>query len=197
MTQQHEPLIVARDRFGLAVVEELGAPPGAVLVLSSRLHPAHLPFGDPIVVAHAGHDPELRSTIDAVAFERGVPSVGVELLPTRIVCGPVVVPGRTACYGCAERRLLQHSGERVPLEVSTRDLPEGFATHHAAIAAGLVRAALAEIAAPRPGPGGTVRVFDLVTGAVRASHTIAVNRCPRCSDRFRGDQPVRALAELL
>lgn len=107
MTQQHEPLIVARDRFGLAVVEELGAPPGAVLVLSSRLHPAHLPFGDPIVVAHAGHDPELRSTIDAVAFERGVPSVGVELLPTRIVCGPVVVPGRTACYGCAERRLLQ------------------------------------------------------------------------------------------
>lgn len=192
-----EALVVARNQFGLAVAEALGARPERVLHVADVLYPAHLPFGAPVIVAHAGHDPQLRDTVDGVCFDRGVPSVGVELLPSRIVCGPMVIPGRTACYSCAERRMEQHAGERPPLSRSTATLPEGFASSHAAIAAGFVRAALAEIDRPLAAPGATVRVLDLVTGTVRAWGTVAVNRCRRCGGRFRDlASPVGALAEL-
>ncbi len=190
-------LFVVRDRFGEAVADRLEIPPERRLTVTDTLYPAEIPFGRPIVVVHSGHDPALRDTVDTVAFDRGVPCVGVELLPTRLVCGPMVVPGRTACYHCFERRLEQHSGGASSLPASTRDLPEGFAPHHAVIAAGLVRAALAETSGPVRSLGATVRTFDLVTGAVRASSTVAVNRCRRCGDRFRGlASPVDAIAAL-
>lgn len=158
----------------------------------SRVTGSELPDDDrlstaaAVVAVYAARDEELRDALDRLGFERGVPTVGVELLPTRIVCGPAVIPGATACYACHLRRAEQHQDPARTDRVAeaTRGLPEGFGRMHLAIAHGLLGLATAELRGGPHGLGGTVRKFDLVTGAVSTASTVAVDRCPRCGGRW-------------
>ncbi|MFF8599687.1 cyclodehydratase [Streptomyces sp. NPDC015232] len=153
-----------------------------------------------LVAVHSGRDEELRDALDRFGFEHGVPTVGIELLPTRIVCGPAVIPGATACYSCHLRRGEQHQDPGRPDRVAeaTRGLPEGFGPMHLAIAHGLLELARAELRDGPVGLGGTVRKFDLVTSAVSTASTVAVDRCPRCGTRWADERKgVDALAGLV
>ncbi|MFE9697079.1 TOMM precursor leader peptide-binding protein [Streptomyces sp. NPDC006270] len=178
-------LYLVQDIFGRRLTEHRGVPPEQQLSYVDFAS-APAPRADVVVAVHSGGDPDLRDEVDRICAERNTPSVGLQLLPTRIVCGPTVVPGRTACYACFRKRAAQHAGTARPydMDAAVSGLPEGFGPHHVSVASGLLELALAEIAGGVTGIGGTVRAFQLVTGAVSASATVSVNLCPRCGDRF-------------
>lgn len=188
LEQSVECLYLVRDAFGEQYAEAF-RPAASSRVTGSELpDDARLPSAEAIVAVHSGRDEELRDALDRSGFERGVPTVGLELLPTRIVCGPAVIPGATACYACYLRRVEQHQDPARTDRVAeaTRDLPEGFGRMHLAIAHGLLTLALAELRIGPEGIGGTVRSFDLVAGTLSTASTVAVDRCPRCGTRWDG-----------
>lgn len=194
----HDPrpqcLYVVRGTFGRRLADHRRVP--AELRMSFEdFQGGAAPPADVVVPVHSGSDAGLRDMVDDLCARRGTPSVGIQLLPTRMVCGPVVVPGRTACHACYRRRTAQHAGTARPYDVDAAlsGLDEGFGPQHVAIASGLLELALTEITAGAPGIGGTVRTFSLVSGAVSASATVSVNRCPRCGDRFAEERAAGAL----
>lgn len=196
--------------FGKAVVARLAQPQDVVLPVDKGLVSAAVPYADRLVLVSDPDRTGLREDLDALSFTRGLPSLGLELLPTELRCGPLVIPGRTACYGCYERRRRQH-GHR-PLPEGLGPLPQGYAHHHVVLGAGLVSMALdlldrqtrpaattpgaapgtsAADAAPAQsaddpdqGLGGQVWGLDLVSGSTSCSSTVAVDRCPTCSTRY-------------
>ncbi|GAA4036167.1 hypothetical protein GCM10022247_72350 [Allokutzneria multivorans] len=178
-------LYIVRDEFGrkLADYREV-LPAQQVSIEDFRDDPALV--ADVVVPVHAGSDADLREEVDRICAERGIASVGVQLLPTRIVCGPAVVPGDTACHSCYRKRTAQHAAKAREFDVdaSVSGLPLGFGAQHLAVASGLLELALTEIAEGVTGIGGTVRAFNLISGGVTASVTVAVDRCPRCGGRF-------------
>ncbi|WP_344420711.1 hypothetical protein [Amycolatopsis minnesotensis] len=166
---------LVRDAFGEQYAEAYGIPEPSRIALTAL---AEASSSDVLVALHAGRDEALRDALDRTGFERGVSSVGVELLPTAIICGPAVIPGATACYACYRR----HEEAARPYDVgaATRGLAEGFAQPHLAIAHGLLALALAELRAGPVGIGATVRSFDLVTGTLSTTSTAAADGCSRC-----------------
>lgn len=188
--------------YGHAVVERLAGPRDPVLPVDEALVSADLPYADRLVmVVGQGHE-QLRDALDALSFARLVPSVGLELSPTRLRCGPLVVPSRTACYACSMRRRRQHGDPPPPAEAGP--LPEGYAEHDVLVGAGLVRLALEVLDAPAGAGhqeagdtgdiGGQVWTMDLVTGDTSLARTVATDRCPTCSGRYAARRD--ALADL-
>jgi bacteriocin biosynthesis cyclodehydratase domain-containing protein len=129
--------------------------------------------------------------LDAACARFGVPWSGVVLEDASLVGGPIVSPGRGACYACYRRRWLAHSAvperEQVIEQAYARDpslgVP-GFLPSVAAIAAAglLLDRAEHEIAA------GRIRRVDLLRCQVEETRTVRVHGCPRCS---LGDEPGR------
>ncbi|RII22269.1 hypothetical protein DSC45_00905 [Streptomyces sp. YIM 130001] len=197
-TMPHNPrpqcLYLIGDAFGRSLVEHRGVPARRCASYGDFRDGAAGPE-DVVVPVHSGGAHEMRDEIDRICAERGTASLGVQLLPTRIVCGPVAVPGRTACYACHRKRAAQHAGSALPydMDAAVDGLPEGFGPHHVAVASGLLELALTEITDGVTGIGGTVRTFDLVSGAVSAAPTVSVNRCPRCGGRFARERTTGAV----
>ena len=141
-----------------------------------------------------------------------MPSLGLELFPTELRCGPLVVPGRSACYRCYDRRRRQHGYRPLPPEVVSEHGPleQAYAHHHVLLGAGLISLALQTLDAPGPQDpapegaddvapiGGQVWTIDLVSGITTCSPTVAVDRCETCSGRYEGRRDgLPALAALL
>lgn len=185
----HDPrpqcLYLVGDAFGRRLTGHRGVPPEQQVSFED-FREETAPHAGVVVPVHAGGDPEFRDEVDRLCAERGTPSVGLQLLPTKIVCGPAVVPGRTACYACFRKRAAQHAGTALPydMDAALSGLAEGFGRQHVAVASGLLDLALTEITTGVTGIGGTVRTFNLVSGTVSSAVTVSVNRCPRCGDRF-------------
>ncbi|QBI53055.1 cyclodehydratase [Streptomonospora litoralis] len=186
--QSVDCLYLVRDAFGEQYADAY--PTGASIRVTGSGLPDDVRLSRSAMIAavHSGRDEELRDALDGLGFERGVPTVGVELLPTRIVCGPAVIPGATACYSCYLRRIEQHRDAAQAGDVgeATRGLPEGFGRMHLAVAHGLLTLATAELRTGPEGIGGTVRTYDLVSGVLTTASTVAVDRCARCGARWDG-----------
>lgn len=187
MPRPTRTLYVVDDGFGEAVADHRGAPSAdrtAPHLLERRLDATV----GVVVPVGAGAADGLRDDVDRLCHARGVPGVALRLLPTRIECGPVVVPGRTACHACYRKRAAQHAGSTLEhgVDAASDDLAAGYGPHHVVLASGLLGLALAEVATAPPGLGGTVRTVSLVSGGVAAAATVSVDRCPRCGDRFAG-----------
>jgi len=202
--QPVECLYLVRDAFGEqyadAYRDEVPAAASIRVTGSELPDDARLSNAAMIAVVHSGRDEKLRDALDRFGFERGIPTVGVELLPTRIVCGPAVIPGATACYSCYLRRVEQHQdpAQADAVAEATRDLPEGFGRMHLAVAHGLLALAASELRAGPEGIGGTVRTFGLVAGGLSTASTVAVDRCSRCGGRWDDRRTgVGALAGLI
>ena len=200
-----------QGQFGHAVVHRLARPQDVVLPVDHALADALVPYADRLVLVADADRVALREALDDLSFTRSLPSLGLELTPTELRCGPLVVPGRTACYHCYARRRQQH-GYR-PLPEDLEPLPQGYARHHVVLGAGLISLALGvldregPVDGGEPGPddatgadglGGQVWTVDLVTGMTSLARTIATDRCETCSGRYatRRDA-VPALAALL
>ena len=200
-----------QGQFGHAVVHRLARPQDVVLPVDHALADALVPYADRLVLVADADRVALREALDDLSFTRSLPSLGLELTPTELRCGPLVVPGRTACYHCYARRRQQH-GYR-PLPEDLEPLPQGYARHHVVLGAGLISLALGvldregPVDGGEPGPddatgadglGGQVWTVDLVTGMTSLARTIATDRCETCSGRYAARRDgVPALAALL
>ena len=217
-----------QGQFGHAVVHRLARPQDVVLPVDHALADALVPYADRLVLVADADRVALREALDdlsftrslpslglgggqLLSFTRSLPSLGLELTPTELRCGPLVVPGRTACYHCYARRRQQH-GYR-PLPEDLEPLPQGYARHHVVLGAGLISLALGvldregPVDGGEPGPddatgadglGGQVWTVDLVTGMTSLARTIATDRCETCSGRYAARRDgVPALAALL
>lgn len=189
-------VFVVSDPFGYALANACANSKDSVLPQDDFFHNPER-SQKAIVFVSTYHDEDVREQIDAIGAELRIPTIGLELLPTRIVCGPVVLPGKTACYRCYRKRISQHTkgptdyGE----ESSTQGLEPGYAKFHVAIAAGLLKSALVEINKEQfEQLGGTVRIFNLVSGNTSAYETVSVDRCARCGHRFASDRDFELFA---
>ncbi|MGO1561774.1 MAG: TOMM precursor leader peptide-binding protein [Actinomycetaceae bacterium] len=183
------PLYLAAGTFGSGVVERMREHlPGDVQDVSGGTHPSSWPYADLLVLATGSERPRIADAVDRTAFLRGVPWLAVSVGPRELRVGPTVVPGRTPCHRCQERRRRQHSRRRLPAPTEVSPPAPEFAVlrQHVALAAALARQALADVA--DAGEQGrveaVVRTVDLADGAVSSAHVVAVDGCDRCRGRF-------------
>ena len=208
--------------FARAVVRRLAGPDDVVVPVDHGLVSTFVPYADRAVLVADPDQTGLREDLDALSFTRGMPSLGLELFPTELRCGPLVVPGRSACYRCYDRRRRQHGYRPLPPEVSAElgPLEQGYAYHHVLLGAGLISLALQTLDRREEAPlgaddvedvkdgttdtgdlpeiGGRVWTIDLISGLTSCSRTVAVDRCEICSGRYEGRRDgLPALAALL
>lgn len=198
--------------FARAVVGRLAGQGDPVIPVDQGLVSAYIPYADRAVLIADPDQSGLREDLDTLSFTRSMPSLGLELFPTELRCGPLVVPGRSACYRCYDRRRRQHGYRPLPPEVASEHGPleQAYAHHHVLLGAGLISLALQTLDAFDPqGPttggtddvapiGGQVWTIDLVSGITTCSSTVAVDRCETCSGRYAGGRDgLPALAALL
>ena len=203
-----EAVILYAGHFGREVLKQLDIKDCTALELNDRLYPAEIPYASLIISIWSGHYGEARDRIYMVGFQRCIPTLGIELLPTSIICGPVVQPGYTACYDCYKRRMQQHQQNTVTMLDNSSDLPEGFGLAEVFVAIGMLGKALTTLNLATSVNdmsknsaetlGADVYTFDLVHGSTSRLSTVAVDRCPRCSQRFAPRRhPTAALQGLL
>ncbi|MCF4139620.1 TOMM precursor leader peptide-binding protein [Streptomyces sp. Tue 6430] len=198
-------LVLASGAFGKDVARRLehGAPERGhditTMEMDEGTHPSLWPRADLIVLATSHERSRINEAADRAAFAWGTPWFGVYSTATEVMCGPVVVPGRTACHQCYVRRRNQH---RRP-EHSTADTgdrhPTGYPVHHVGIAAAFARQAVEEalrLPDDEEAIGGTVRKFDQITGGTSRSAVIAVDRCARCRTVATSDELWRRLVSI-
>ncbi|KQX63630.1 TOMM precursor leader peptide-binding protein [Angustibacter sp. Root456] len=190
-------LVLTVDAFGEEVAARLAATARTTVHdVSHGTHQSLWPAADLIVLSGAREQPRIAEAIDATSFVRVRPWFPISWHGNEIHVGPVVRPGRTACFRCFTRRRDQHT--RPDALVATADqpaaAPSGHARHHVAIAANLAGLAVREALTPVPGVpgpaqpardlGASVRVFNQVTAAVAKVPVVAVDGCRRCGSRF-------------
>ena len=205
--------------FARAVAARLAGPDDVVIPVDNGLVSTFVPYADRAVLVADPDQTGLREDLDALSFTRGMPSLGLELFPTELRCGPLVVPGRSACYRCYDRRRRQHGYRPLPPEASAElgPLEQGYAYHHVLMGAGLISLALQTLDRQEEAPlgaddvedgttdtgepleiGGQVWTIDLISGLTSCSRTVAVDRCEICSGRYEGRRDgLPALAALL
>ena len=208
------PVTVYLPQGGVAraVAARLAGDGDVVIPVDQGLVSAYIPYADRAVLIADPDQTGLREDLDTLSFTRGMPSLGLELFPTELRCGPLVVPGRSACYRCYDRRRRQHGYRPLPPEVVSEHGPleQAYAHHHVLLGAGLISLALQTLDAPGPQDpapegaddvapiGGRVWTIDLVSGITTCSTTVAVDRCETCSGRYEGRRDgLPALAALL
>ena len=198
--------------FARAVAKRLAGTGDVIIPVDHGLVSAYIPYADRAVLIAAPDQTGLREDLDTLSFTRRMPSLGLELFPTELRCGPLVVPGRSACYRCYDRRRRQHGYRPLPPEVVSEHGPleQAYAHHHVLLGAGLISLALQTLDAPGPQDpattdsddvapiGGRVWTIDLVSGITTCAPTVAVDRCETCSGRYEGRRDgLPALAALL
>jgi bacteriocin biosynthesis cyclodehydratase domain-containing protein len=196
-------LLLTADDFGRAVGDRLRDLPAAtVLEIDKGTHPSQWPYADLIVLATGHERPQLAEALDRAAFAWRIPWFPIYTTSTTVQCGPVVVPGATACLQCFVRRRAQHAGQSRANARYETDVAFSHPPHHVGIAAGLARQAVREALGSPPvnSVGGTVRTFDQVNGSISKAAVVAVDRCPRCragNAESRSDELWRLLASSL
>ncbi len=190
-------LVLTVDAFGEEVAARLARTVRTTgHDVSHGTHQSLWPAADLIVLSGAREQPRIAEAIDAASFVRARPWFPISWHGNEIHVGPVVRPGRTACFRCFTRRRDQHTRPDALAAATDQPAaaPTGHARHHVAIASSLaaqaVREALAPAAdvavsrVPAPDLGASVRVFNQVTGAPAKVPVVAVDGCRRCGTRF-------------
>lgn len=177
-------LVLTGGTFGEKVGERLHASHGASVraIGPSGTHPSIWPYFDLIVLATGHERNRVAELIDRTAFAWKRPWFPVHSSATALYCGPVVIPGRTACHRCFVGRREQHRASSHHWPTALYDVEVAHPTHHVGIAAALAQQAINEAfdGPPVDSLGATVRMFDQISGAVSANAVVAGDRCPRC-----------------
>src|SRR6185436_18562784 len=95
----------------------------------------------------------VTEVVDRAAFAWRRPWFPVLLDEPYLRCGPVAVPGRSACHGCFSRRRRQHAQAADAWNdpgsaalAGTAPRVSGFADHHVDLAVGLAHQARRDVA---------------------------------------------------
>ncbi|MEV5975724.1 TOMM precursor leader peptide-binding protein [Streptomyces sp. NPDC052114] len=198
-------LVLASGAFGKDVARRLEHGPRqpghavTVMEIDEGTHPSLWPRADLVVLAGSHERPRIDEATDRAAFAWGTPWFGVHTTATEVLCGPVVIPGRTACHQCYVRRRNQHRRPGHGTAGPGERHPTGYPVHHVGIAAAFARQAIEEALRPPADAeaiGGTVRKFDQITGATSRASVVAVDRCARCRTAPAGDELWHRLAPI-
>ncbi|RCG30556.1 hypothetical protein DQ384_14725 [Sphaerisporangium album] len=193
-------LVLASGPFGKDVAGRLERHFSATVQdIEDGTHPSAWPHADLIVLATSHERPRIAEALDRAAFAWRIPWFAVLAGATDIQCGPLVLPGRTACHRCFVRRRDQHvRAGHADHAAAANDgrYPSGYPGHHVGIATAFARQAVAEAFGERaPGAlGGTVRRFNQISGATSRASVVAVDRCLRCRPRPTSEDLWRGLA---
>jgi bacteriocin biosynthesis cyclodehydratase domain-containing protein len=181
-------LILAAEKFGFEVANRVAENyTSTIMDITHGTHSSLWPHADMILLSTGLERPRVAEAIDETAYIRGIPWAAVTMHPTEINCGPVVIPGRSACYRCFDRRRRQHAPSNPEhRDVSTRKSPTGFARHHMGVAYAFVLLSVEEaLGEPTQAlSDASVRSFNLVSGSTNRSNVVAVDGCDRCRGRF-------------
>ena len=145
--------------------------------------------------------PDEEDRLDAACAQEVIAWSGVVLEETHLRCGPVVVPGRGACYACYRKRWMSHAmfpeRERAVEEAYANDASlgiRGFTPSSVRIAAA---ALLLDREEAERAPG-RLRLIDLIHCGVEETRVVRVHGCGRCSHPWPpGDRYIRELVNSL
>lgn len=190
---------LARGAFGASVLDLMDADDDLDVGRHEDAEAAFAGPADVVVLVLWRPDPGLCERADALAHERGRPWFPVIAEHPVIRVGPVVRPGRGACFACYARRRVQHDAHGA----TTRHLyaayasdpgfgPAGFLPHHARTAAGIAARLVAAVRDATV-PAGTVVTTRLLRTWITADPVVSCHGCTRC----RVPRPPHDLAPLL
>lgn len=180
-------LILAVGGFGRRVAQRLSSLNSSAdnliqtIDATAGTHPASWPDANLYVVASEWEVDELLEMVESSAFAWRRPWFPVLLDHPHLRCGPVVLPGASACHRCFDRRRRQHAKSPQPSWRQTTTVPgtgayvRGYADHHVSLAAGLTMQAAKDL-----GPEAFVRTVHLIDGSVGRARVIAADGCTRC-----------------
>ncbi|WP_214416739.1 hypothetical protein [Sphaerisporangium fuscum] len=172
-----DALFLYSGGFAVEVLDAARVAVGRRLAIHPGLTPGEIPAASAIVAVLPAGFAEVHALIDHVGADRRLPTSVLELFPTRIVLGPSVLPGRTACHAClaAERR--EHTPGADDRLSRLRGLPEGFAPHDVLIGAGLLLRAFDRLSA-----AAELVSYDCVHGTMTVRTVNRHDGCPRCGE---------------
>jgi len=125
---------------------------------------------------------DAHERLDEQAFAAGTAWSAVVLTPTGVRLGPVVVPGKSACYECFLRRSTQH--DKYPRRTAAvwraaADQPiDGWLPSDLLVGTGFVEKLLGD--ADRDWPAGAVVEYQGTTGDLHTHTVIGVHGCAWC-----------------
>lgn len=150
------------------------------------------------------YDPDLFLGANARALKAGAKVFFAHRQWGRIVLGPFVIPGQSACYACylerrrANSRFKDEFAARIHAAATSRGM---VPTPPSRIAAGLAQALLAtHLLAAAAGAyelfePGRIVAFDIVSLDKSYQSVLKLPRCPACSDA--GKRPQRAIRAIV
>jgi bacteriocin biosynthesis cyclodehydratase domain-containing protein len=130
--------------------------------------------------------------VDALSREHGFVWLPSEFEATSLRVGPWTGGGGMVCFECYLARRLRHDEQSATSEqiYAAYDAdpacgPTGYLPSHIRLAAGLVELAFERIPDGfGPAPVGEVSTAALAGGALRRSHVVPRDTCPRCGAGF-------------
>jgi bacteriocin biosynthesis cyclodehydratase domain-containing protein len=204
--------LLAIGSFGQAVADEMVtmldpvpvrvvSPPGAANLPEDVSEAAELSFAATIVVLSGRPVPAITEWVDEVSFASGVPWLPVTVDSNVLRTGPLVVPGRSACYRCFQLRTHQHAANPVvELAVAgyyrggSADEPYGYLPGTVALAASTATDAVDRALAVPASAAGQVRQRDLVSGRLASGTVVGIHGCSRCG--LHRDERTRSTVDL-
>jgi bacteriocin biosynthesis cyclodehydratase domain-containing protein len=188
MTRTDNLLLFIEGRFGHAVAERVAASVQDVAVLhllpSLQALDDLVPRASFVGLALWRRYPSAIDAIDLACARHRIPWSSVTLEGRFLTMGPLVVPGKGACYACYRKRWSTHLAHpereqalddayQADLEVGCEGFPPSGVT---IAAAGLALDQAEESTSP-----GRVRRLDLLHCVLEETQVVRVHGCDRCS----------------
>ncbi len=153
----------------------------------NQSYPASWPLARVNIVASWRPVPALQRLLDRISFAWKRPSIIAVLDGPALRVGPIVVPGSGACYGCYEKRFLQHSTRQ---EVY-RELQGHYDRHPESGAQGylpsLVHIAALQLAQNSlrldqepESVAGQIWQMNTLTRYTSTTRVVGIHACPHC-----------------
>lgn len=172
--------------------------------LTCETHPHHIQdeedleraVGDASFVVLCANSPaQMNEWMDRYAVRHRVPWLRAGYAHTAALCGPLLVPGVTACQACVSRGAHEGYLDDLPLadEINRRSQVASFGPINgiaASIAANEVVSFLGGIN-PRPGTFGAILALDALTLEAQRLPVERDPSCPRCSHLFADERPLQ------
>lgn len=201
--QVAEPIsILCAGDFGAAVsgrLLQLRRDATAIRVIGGS--PVSLPVSRANIVASSRPRPELFADVSAASAERSVPFLPLFTDGASLQLGPVILPGRGACWDCWLARQRQHDSwarRHSHLSEYYRQHPgaepAGYLECFVTIAAARLSQAIDAIDAGDD-LGGSIWELDMMTREVSTSKVVGVHDCSRCG--LRRPVEARSVSEIL
>jgi len=162
-----------------------------------RAFPASWPLARVHILAAWRPTPQLTALLDHVSFAWKRPFLTAVLEAPQLRVGPVIVPGQSACHGCYEKRVLQHTPRQETYRAAAAyyqshplNGPQGYLSSLANIAA--IR--LAQYSKQIDEEAGKLWQMNILTRQTVSSRVIGVHDCPRCG--LKRDEATRSYLDM-